>query len=307
VSYPRTLILYSTDVVRKDINPSASDARLKLVSHIALSFFALFSASFATALFYSGISMGWILEFIGVVLGSAVIPITFAVNSAHASQLWMQIAAPIGTICGMSAWLGTAKGMYGAVTVTTTFENWPMFAGCIVSLFVPLVLWIAMWPLHSKPYNWEELFLMQAVQPRPGERIYTHEDDKELGADWDPAGLARASRNAKIVSAVLVAIFLIIIPFSLYGTGYVFSRKFFIGWTIVVFIWSWTAALLIWFLPIWEARKTIAAVTRAIFKGKSGSEVQHIEGKGVNSGIETPVDSENGVKANTKEKTTEIA
>jgi hypothetical protein len=272
-----------------------------------LSFFALFSASFATALLYSGISMGWILEFIGVVLGSAVIPITFAVNSAHASRLWMQIAAPIGTICGIAAWLGTAKGLFGALTVATTFENWPMFAGCIVSLFVPLVLWLAMWPLHSKAYNWEELYLMQAVQPRPGDRIYTHEDDNELGEDWDPAGLARASRNAKIVSAILVVIFLIIIPFSLYGTGYVFSRKFFIGWTVVVFIWSWAAALLIWCLPIWEARTSLAAVARGIFKGKRNSEVQHIEGKGIHSGTETPVESENGGKVNNKEETTEIA
>jgi hypothetical protein len=291
----------------KDINPTASDDRLKLVSHIALSFFALFSASFSTALFYSGISMGWILEFIGVVLGSAVIPITFAVNSAHASQLWMQIAAPIGTICGVSAWLGTAKGLHGAITVSTTFENWPMFAGCIVSLFVPLLLWLAMWPLHSKAYNWEELYLMQAVQPRAGDRIYTHEDDKELGDDWDPAALARASRNAKIISAVLVAIFLIIIPFSLYGTGYVFSRKFFIGWTVVVFIWSWTAAMLIWFLPIWEARQSIAAVVRGIFKGKRAGSVQHIEGKETDSGVETPVENEIGVKSRTKEETSAIA
>jgi hypothetical protein len=285
--------IYEANLIRLDINPTASDARLKLVSHIALSFFAIFSASFATALFYSGISMGWILEFIGVVLGSAVIPITLAVNSAHASPLWMQISAPIGTACGMAAWLGTTKGMYGTVNVTTTFENWPMFAGCIVSLFVPLLLWLAMWPLHKTAYDWDRLFLMQSLQPRPGDKIYTHDDDKDLGVDWDPAGLARASRNAKIVSVILCLIFLIIIPFSLYGSHYIFSRKFFIGWTVVVFIWSWCAALLIWCLPIWEARATLIAVVRGIFGGKKAkgdSGVQQLEGKEIHSGMQTPED-----------------
>jgi hypothetical protein len=252
--------------------------------------------------------MGWILEFIGVVLGSAVIPITFAVNSAHVSQLWMQISAPIGTTCGMVAWLATTKGMYGAVNVTTTFENWPMFAGCVVSLFVPLLLWLGMWPLHKTAYDWDRLFLMQPVQPRPGDKTYTHDDDKDLGEDWDPLGLARASRNAKIVSGILILIFLIIIPFSLYGTHYIFSRKFFIGWTVVVFIWSWCAALLIWCLPIWEARASFAAAARGIFKGKKGkgnSGVQQLEGKDLYSGTQTPDDAGHREKL-ANEKATEV-
>src|ERR1700712_565770 len=98
-----------------DINPSATEQRLKMVSHISLTAFALFSSTFATALNYSGVSMGWILEFVGVVMGSAVVPIILAVNSAHVSSTYMTYAAPFGTACAMAAWLGSAKGMYGAV------------------------------------------------------------------------------------------------------------------------------------------------------------------------------------------------
>ncbi|KAK3620248.1 hypothetical protein LTR56_023521 [Elasticomyces elasticus] len=253
------------DIYQPYINPSADDSRLKLVSHLALCFFAIFSASFATALNYSGVSMGWILEFLGVILGSAVIPIVLAVNSAHASPRYMEIAAPLGTLCALASWLGITKGLYGEVNLTTTFNNWSMFTGCAVGLFVPLILWVAMWPLHSKPYDWSKLFRMEALHPRPSDRPYADEDTSDLGSDWDPAGLARACRNAKIVSGVLCLIFLIIIPFSLYGTGYIFSRKFFIGWTVVVFLWSWAAALTIWILPIWEARHSLSKVVRGIF------------------------------------------
>lgn len=216
--------------------------------------------------------MSWILEFLGVLLSPAVIPITLALTSAHASPLYMTLAPPLGTLCALTSWLTLTKTLYGAVNITTTFENWPMFTGCTVGLFVPLVLWLAMWPLHRRqPYDWDRLFLMQAAQPRPGDRAYEPGDVGDLGAEWCPAGLARAARNAKIVSAVMCLIFLVIIPFSLYGAGYVFSRKFFTGWTVVVFIWSWLAAAVIWCLPIWEARKSFAAVVRGIVGAKSAS------------------------------------
>ncbi|KAK5123208.1 hypothetical protein LTR85_003407 [Meristemomyces frigidus] len=266
------------DIYQPYINPNADDRKLRMVSHIALCFFAVFTASFATGLNASGISMGWILEFLGVILGPAVIPITLAVNSAHASPRFMEIAAPVGTVCGLVSWLGSTKGMYGAVTATTTYENWPMFIGCTIGLFVPLIIWLIMWPTHKTPYDWDKLFHMQAAQPRPGDRSYEPGDVSDLGGDWDPAGLARAAKNAKIVSGVLCLIFLIIIPFSLYGTGYIMSRNFFIGWTVVVFLWAWVAAAVIWTLPIWEARHTFAAVWRGIRSGKRAPDSDGSEG-----------------------------
>ncbi|KAF2763883.1 hypothetical protein EJ03DRAFT_283216 [Teratosphaeria nubilosa] len=256
------------DIYRPYINPQANDRELKLVSHMALCLFAIFSASFATGLNYSGISMGWILEFLGVLLGAAVVPIVLAVNSAHVSPQYMVFAAPTGTACAFASWLGLTKGMYGSINVTTTFENWPMFCGCTVSLFVPLIIWLAMWPYHTKAYDWAKLFRMEAAQPRPGDLSFEPDDNSDLG-DWDPIGLARASRNAKIVSLVLCLIFLILIPFSLYGTGYIFSRAFFTAWTVVVFVWCWVAALLIWCMPVWEARASFRAIAHGIWGGKT--------------------------------------
>ncbi|KAK6081203.1 sodium symporter family protein [Seiridium cupressi] len=287
------------DIYHPYVNPIASDQRLKMVSHISLTAFALFSSTFATGLNYSGVSMGWILEFLGVILGSAVVPIILAVNSAHVSSTYMTYSAPFGSACALVSWIASAKGMFGEVSVTTLYENWPMFIGCTVGkytlrvhdpprrllsqpltsigLFVPLIVYFAMWPLHHTPYDWEKLFLMQSLEPRPGDKVYIHDDNTDIGDDWDPSALARASRNAKIVSLVMVLIFLIIIPFSLYGTGYIFSRNFFTGWTVVVFIWSFVAAGLIWFLPLWQARETWIGVFRSII-GK-GKPVTKLEGQ----------------------------
>ncbi|KAH9884263.1 hypothetical protein F4778DRAFT_787886 [Xylariomycetidae sp. FL2044] len=273
------------DIYQPYVHPTADDKRLKLVSHISLTFFAVFSSSFATALNYTGISMGWVLEFLGVVLGPAVVPVVLAVNSAHVSPAYMTYAAPTGTLCALVAWIGTAKGMYQSVDVDTLYENWSMFIGCTVGLFVPLGIYFAMWPWHRTPYDWDKLFLMQAAEPRPGDKVYTHDDNRDIGDDWDPPALARASRVAKIVSIVLVLIFLIVIPFSLYGTGYIFSRGFFTGWTVVVFIWAFVAASLILFLPLWQSRATWINIgkgllgTRPTARGPVMDEVTEVEDK----------------------------
>jgi hypothetical protein len=214
--------------------------------------------------------MGWILEFIGVIVGSAVIPITLAVTSAHVSPHYTTFAPPIGSVLALVSWLASTKGMYGEINISTTFENWPMFIGCLVSLTVPLLLWAAMRPFVRKPYDWDNLFLMIPLQPRPGDVSFTHDDDASLGLDWDPQELARASKMAKTVSAVLCLIFLVIIPFPLYGTGYIMSRKFFTGWTVVVFIWSWVAALMIWCMPVWQSRGPLSAVLKGVWSDVTG-------------------------------------
>lgn len=234
--------------------------------------------------------MGWILEFLGVVLGSAVVPITLAVTSAHVSPYYTTWAAPIGTICGLAAWLGVTKGMYSEINVTTTFENWPMFAGCVVSLFLPLVIWLAMRPFVRTAYDWDLLFLMIPAQPREGDISYTHDDDESLGLDWDPKELARASMMAKTVTAVLCLIFLVIIPFPMYGAGYIMSRKFFTGWTVVVFIWSWIAALLIWCMPIWQSREPLGKAIKGLFGDFTGRRTVESASPGAQSIDATEVD-----------------
>ncbi|KAK4540566.1 hypothetical protein LTR36_009096 [Oleoguttula mirabilis] len=56
------------------------------------------------------------------------------------------------------------------------------------------------------------------------------------------------------------------------------SRTFFIGWIVVVFMWAWVAAAVIWCLPLWEARHTFAAVFRGIMSGKRASISNESEG-----------------------------
>jgi len=55
--------------------------------------------------------------------------------------------------------------------------------------------------------------------------------------------LSQASRVAKLLVLALTLCFLILWPMPLYGTGYIFSPKFFIGWIVIGILWSWTSFL----------------------------------------------------------------
>lgn len=106
-------------------------------------------------------------------------------------------------------------------------------------------------------YSWQKL-------RNPHDTTIDH-DETDAG---DVKDLHRAALYAKIVTAALSLIFLVLIPFPLYGTGYIFSRKFFVGWTVLVFIWSWAAALMIWGMPVWQSRMSIWSVVVGVLGRK---------------------------------------
>lgn len=64
----------------------------------------------------------------------------------------------------------------------------------------------------------------------PGERAA---DSYEV----EQTKLERAAKIARITTVVMTFILLVLWPFPLYGTSYIFSEKFFTGWVSVGIIW----------------------------------------------------------------------
>ena len=62
---------------------------------------------------------------------------------------------------------------------------------------------------------------------------------------------------------------------SMYGTAYMFSRKFFTGWVIVSLLWAFFSFFSVTIFPIIEGRHLLLSWSRDLF-GK-GSKVQHRE------------------------------
>lgn len=112
------------DVYKRYINPKATEDQILKVSHLMVAFFALCMALAGVIFFYIGVSMGWLYTFMGVVLGSAVVPIALCVTWSKANK-WGCIAGSIaGFFAGIIAWLVTTSTLNNSViNVTVRFAS----------------------------------------------------------------------------------------------------------------------------------------------------------------------------------------
>lgn len=111
--------------------------------------------------------------------------------------------------------------------------------------------------------------------------------------------LLRASKIAKITTATMTLVFLVLWPMPLYGTGYVFSQSFFSGWVIVGIIWLMCSSMAVGVYPLWEGRASLARNFGGMWRDltgkgrKRGGAVEVVEGeKAADSGTHTPTAKE---------------
>lgn len=57
----------------------------------------------------------------------------------------------------------------------------------------------------------------------------------------------------------------ILVPFTLFGTGYVFSRTFFTGWVVVSFIWVWVSMVICVIYPVVESRSALKELSSGVW------------------------------------------
>ncbi|KAL1980824.1 hypothetical protein VTN96DRAFT_3519 [Rasamsonia emersonii] len=243
--------------------------------------FAAAMASFATGLYYAGIGMGYLYLLMGVIISSAVIP--GALSLLWKQQNWIAAAAspPLGLSVALIAWLVTTKSLYGELTVTSTGEIYPMLAGNVAALLSPVVFSaILTYVFGPQNYNYESMRAIRKVDDSdfadaahvdleliPGE--ITSPSSEDMTAE-EERKLARAAIYARLLTVFLAFAYLIVWPMPMYGTGYVFSKRFFTGWVVVGIIWLFITSFGVIIYPLYEGRDSIAHVVRQMFLDITG-------------------------------------
>ncbi|KAG6847031.1 hypothetical protein H0H93_010527, partial [Arthromyces matolae] len=137
------------DVYKRYINPSATEGQIMRVSHYMVAAYALVMSLAGLIFFYIGVSMGWLYTFMGVVLGSAVVPIALCVTWSKASKWGCIVGSVGGFFSGIIAWLVTTACLNGRViNVTTSGGDYEMLAGNLASIGVGGIIAVA-WSLVS--------------------------------------------------------------------------------------------------------------------------------------------------------------
>jgi hypothetical protein len=272
---------------------------------------------------YAGISMGYLYVMMGVIISSAVIPATLTLMWAGQNKWAATFTPPLGLACAVITWLVTASKTCGKLDVDCTGSNNPMLAGNVMALLSPLIftpIFTLIFGLDH--YDWSSMAAIRKgddhdmaeeahidLELVPGETSRSSEEEA-----IEQAKLLRASKIAKATTVILTLSLLILWPMPMYGTGYIFSQKFFTGWIVIGIMWLFGSLFCVGVFPVWEGRKDLWGTANSIYLDITGKqhpskfhrpEATYVEGKDV--GSDTPPEgNEKMVSEKTDEKALSI-
>jgi hypothetical protein len=212
--------------------------------------FCIFMGVFAVILNLLGLGLGWVYLFMGIVIGSAVIPLWNMMMWSDANATGAIVAAWVGQIAALIVWIAVAAAESGEVTVATLGGNYPMLCGNLVAIFFSGFIHYVMSKASPQKYDWESMKTIKLID----------EDLSGLGAElYDDKDLEGAFNWIMRRGWALTIIFVIIWPALSLPAG-VFTKSYFAFWVFISLIWGFTAAAVIIGLPLYESWDSIMMV-----------------------------------------------
>ena len=251
-----SLITY--DVFRSYIKPSSTGRQLMKISRLSILGFGLGMGALASLLFMSSISLQYVYLAMGVLIGSAVAPISLAILWKNTNRYAATSAAIIGLGCGVTVWLGYAFTTSGEITLASTSDMFALLAGNLASILTSLAITVIGSLFRPENFNFSKLKTEIFVVD---ERIR-----KRLEKETNEESLKKASKFSKQYGLTLTLILVVAWPIPLFFSNYVFTETVYHVWIWVAILWAAAAASLVWILPVIQSRSGIAHVMKNIVK-----------------------------------------
>ena len=250
--------LVTYDVFRTYIKPSSTGRQLMRISRYSILGFGLGMGALASVLFMSGVSLQYVYLAMGVLIGSAVAPISLAILWKNTNRYVATAAAIIGLVCGVTVWLGYAFSTSGEISLTSTSDMFALLAGNLASILTSLTITVIGSLFRPENFNFSklkhEIFVVD-------EKIR-----KRLEKETNEESLKKASRFSKQYGLTLTLILVVAWPIPLFFSNYVFTATVYHVWIWVAILWAVAAASMIWILPIIQSRDGISHVLKNIVK-----------------------------------------
>ena len=246
--------LVTYDVFRTYLKPSATGRQLMRVSRYTILAFGIGMGLLASLLFHTGFSLQYVYLMMGVLIGSAVAPISFALLWKKTHRQMATAAALVGLGCGVFSWLYIANSISGEITLSSTGQLLPLLVGNIVSITVSLSITII--GSLIKPENFDFALMKQKIM------VVDDRVRSMLKRDTDDIILQRALAFCKRVCLGVTISLVVVWPSSFFLTEFVFDEQSFHIWIWLAIVWAAVAAGIIIVVPFIEARKSIAEIFR---------------------------------------------
>ncbi len=246
--------LVTYDIYRTYIKPSSTGRELMKVSRVTILGFGMGMGVLASILFLSGASLQYVYLAMGILIGSAVAPISLAILWKKTNRLAATLAAIVGLICGVSVWLGFAMQMGGDISITSTSQSIPLLAGNLASILTSLAVTVIGSIIRPENFNFDQL--------KHKIIVYDEKTRQRIERETDATSLKNASVFSMKYGISLALVLVVIWPIPLYLSGYIFTETVYHVWVWVAIIWAAAAGSVVWALPIIQSRIGIAEVLR---------------------------------------------
>jgi len=260
--------LVAYDIYRTYINPEATGKQILFVSKLVIVVFGGGMGALSVVLHAIGLNLGWVYLFMGICIGSAVIPLWNLLMWNKANAGGAVAAAWLGMILAVVTWMVAASAQSGEISIDTLGKNEPMLAGNVVAICSSGIIH-ALFSL-AKPQNYDWVTMKE---------IKMLEDDQRGldPADFSDEFLNEAAAWVKKWGWGFTITMVIIWPILTIPAG-VFTKEYFSFWVFVSLMWGFTATFCIITLPLYESSDAILGVLYFMvgkqYKPKKGSKDQ---------------------------------
>ncbi|EME84560.1 uncharacterized protein MYCFIDRAFT_152785 [Pseudocercospora fijiensis CIRAD86] len=286
--------LLTFDVYKTYIKPDATSVRLVQISHYGIAIYSLVLAAFCCILNVVNLNLTWLLTILAIIVGGASVPVGLVLLWDRMSWVATVGAPWLGLACGLTAWFVTTSKLSGEISVSTMANARNALAGNCVSMGSG-ALWAVVLSLifPAKYQSTDSRHINRAnkiagINPATSEKPAKSQAVSESSAHDDHAmtgneivdflestqmrpideKLAKeGERLAWGANIVFFSIAFILVPFTLFGTAYVYSKTFFTGWaSIVSFIWVWASTMICVVYPVIESTSALKEVSVGLWR-----------------------------------------
>ncbi len=247
------------DIYRTYKNPNATGKQLLKVSRATIVGFGLGMGGLAVILLSMGLSLGFVYLAMGIIIGSAVIPIALTILWRRTNRVAATAGAVIGLFVAVTTWVIVAASLPefgGEINLSSLGHNYSMLFANIAGILTGGIIAILGSLATKTTFDWKDLKeKITLVESSAAESAKITEDEETL-----KKAFKFSVRGGGIMTLVLIIAW----PMPLIISGYVFDVISYNIWVGISVVWVSVASFFIIFLPLIEARKGIAKV----FSGK---------------------------------------
>lgn len=298
------------DFYKAYIDPNAKGKKLIFVSNTCVIVFGIVTVALGIGLSHAGFDVSFITTASGIIVNVNVAAIIFTLFWKKTSPVAYYLGTIISSFIAIAVWMGYTVSQSGYITLATLSTNEALAAGNTIAIGVPFILIPLITFIKPSDFDWDTWLEIKQddnsdFNKEHGLTNYLSQDEATKAILQERDNIAKdLTRQTKIgfaLTVVFVLFFLILFPLPLYGSKYVFSKTFFRGWIVVMFLWGMFAAMVIILLPIWDGRAALKRLFDIIFLKKTDEipegdiyYVKSLEGRSVEEspGVDDSLDKE---------------